>query len=178
MQAIVDEPLLVVSQSQTDEIAATLDQAHAVLASPDRLHGIKTKTERSDSGPGSGGPEAIDFQSIDTGKLATLARAQLSMRDARRKWFPNALFREPGWQILLDLAVAEETNAKISVSSACIASGAPPTTALRHIKTLCDLGFVDREADPHDSRRVNLALTSYARRALWNYLISLAGQTV
>ena len=42
----------------------------------------------------------------------------------------------------------------------------PPTTALRHIRTLTDRGLVERQADPHDGRRVFIALTQETADAL------------
>lgn len=57
-------------------------------------------------------------------------------------------------------------GAQVSVSSLCIASAVPPTTALRWIRTLTDKGFVHRQADPHDGRRVFIALTEETADAL------------
>jgi hypothetical protein len=43
----------------------------------------------------------------------------------RARYFKRELFKDPAWDILLDLYVARADGRGISVSSACIASGAP-----------------------------------------------------
>ena len=42
----------------------------------------------------------------------------------------------------------------------------PPTTALRWIRTLTEKGFVQRQADPLDGRRVFIALADDTADAL------------
>jgi DNA-binding MarR family transcriptional regulator len=69
---------------------------------------------------------------------------------------------EPQWRMLLDLCV----NGPASVTSLCLASGAPPTTALRHLGELEADGFVARSDDPRDARRHYLDLTGKARAML------------
>jgi DNA-binding MarR family transcriptional regulator len=51
-------------------------------------------------------------------------------------------FGDPSWNILLDLTLSHFESKRISVSSASIASGAPGTTALRHLTRLEDAGFI------------------------------------
>ena len=80
------------------------------------------------------------------------------------------LFGEPAWDILLDLYVAEVENKRISVSSVCIGTGGPPTTALRYINALVDLGLVARQSAVSDGRRVFLQLTAKATFLLTNVL--------
>lgn len=65
---------------------------------------------------------------------------------------------EPQWRILLDLAADGECD----ISSACIASGAAMTTALRHIQLLEAAGLVARHPDQFDRRRWWLSLTDEA----------------
>jgi hypothetical protein len=57
-------------------------------------------------------------------------------RRLRGMMFESAyLFADPAWDILIDLFIASEEDQRISVSSACIGSAVPTTTALRYIKT-------------------------------------------
>lgn len=56
--------------------------------------------------------------------------------------------------MLVELYLAAVERRRESISSLCVASGAPPTTALRYIKTLTESGIVEREPDPADGRRV------------------------
>jgi DNA-binding MarR family transcriptional regulator len=82
------------------------------------------------------------------------------MREAE---FPSELLGEPVWDILLDLFAAQEEGKRVSISSACIASGAPSTTALRHIKAMERSGLLRREACPTDKRSRYLHLSCAAR---------------
>jgi hypothetical protein len=89
-----------------------------------------------------------------------LARQTYTLRRKRAGIFGNPeLFGEPAWDILLDLYIAHGEGKPVSVSSACIGSAAPPTTGLRWLGVLADHGFVMRENDPEDNRRVLVRLT-------------------
>jgi hypothetical protein len=92
------------------------------------------------------------------------ARAWLKANQAPAKAFPQLdLVANPAWNILLDLYIALIENRHISVSSACIGSGAPSTTALRYISALTEAGLIARIEDIHDKRRVFLQLTLQGR---------------
>ena len=81
----------------------------------------------------------------------------------------DGLFGEPGWDLLLDLYIREKSGARSSVTSACIGSRAPHTTALRYVAALCDSGWVERVADPTDKRRHWLSLSGKAVNKLDRY---------
>lgn len=72
------------------------------------------------------------------------------------------LFANPAWHMLLDLFIAARTGKQISVSSLCITSLAPQTTALRHISGLVEKGLILRTPDAEDSRRIFLSLSGSA----------------
>ncbi len=93
-------------------------------------------------------------------------RDMLRARRLRADFLPGDLFADPAWDMLLDLLAARLDHERVSVSSLCIAAAVPPTTALRHIKTLTDKGLVERQADPHDGRRVFIALAQGAADAM------------
>lgn len=73
-------------------------------------------------------------------------------------------FREPTWDILLDLYLAAAKGRPVSVSSACIGSGAPQTTAIRHLALLESAGLVVRTPNPMDNRAGIVTLTEDAIR--------------
>lgn len=73
-------------------------------------------------------------------------------------------FREPTWDILLDLYLAAAKGRPVSVSSACIGSGAPQTTAIRHLALLESAGLVVRSPNPMDNRAGIVTLTEEAIR--------------
>ncbi|MEW6123724.1 MAG: response regulator [Pseudomonadota bacterium] len=93
-------------------------------------------------------------------------RALVAARSDRDAIFQAGLFSDPAWDMLLDLAMAEATGRPISVTSLCIASGAPTTTALRRIEDLKDAGLLDRIPDPQDRRRVLVHLTEEGRKRM------------
>ncbi|MEP9375401.1 response regulator [Aquabacter sp. CN5-332] len=93
-------------------------------------------------------------------------RALVAARADRDAIFQSGLFSDPAWDMLLDLAVAEATARAISVTSLCIASGAPTTTALRRIEDMKEAGLLDRIPDPQDRRRVLVHLTPEGRKRM------------
>ena len=100
------------------------------------------------------------------GMTAAQVRDLLRARRLREEFLPGDLFADPAWDMLLDLLAAQLEQERVSVSSLCIAAAVPPTTALRWIRTLTEKGFVQRQADPHDGRRVFIALADETVEAL------------
>lgn len=100
------------------------------------------------------------------------------------KWlkaeYANRLFRqgafeqdyitgEPCWDALLDLCIAEIEGHRVSVTSLCIASGVPVTTALRWIALLERDDMIERQADLRDKRRTFLRITKRAFENMFEY---------
>ena len=105
---------------------------------------------------------------------AKAVRGMLRQRRMREQYFPADLFADPAWDMLLDLYAARLERQPVSVSSLCIAAAVPATTALRWIKTMTDAGLFVRDADPHDGRRIFIALAEGACDALARYFEALA----
>jgi hypothetical protein len=105
-------------------------------------------------------------QSTEAPLTASRVRDMLRARRMREEMLPGDLFADPAWDMMLDLLAARLEQERVSVSSLCIASAVPPTTALRWIRTLTDKGFVHRQADPHDGRRVFISLADHTVDAL------------
>jgi hypothetical protein len=97
-------------------------------------------------------------------------RALLRLRRLRNNYFSPQLFADPAWDMLLDLTAAQLEGEKVAVSSLCIASAVPATTALRWIKTMCDAKLFERHADPLDGRRIFIGLSPGASKAMLTYL--------
>ncbi|WP_424140688.1 hypothetical protein [Roseomonas chloroacetimidivorans] len=64
--------------------------------------------------------------------------------------------------MLLDLAAVRAEGGHVSVSSVCISSGAPQSTALRKLAALENAKLVRRYFHGPDRRRVCIALTDEA----------------
>ncbi|WCT75052.1 hypothetical protein PQ455_07505 [Sphingomonas naphthae] len=91
-----------------------------------------------------------------------IANRLLRIRRRREAVLGKGLFADPAWDMLLDLFVAEAAGRRISVSSACLASAVPPTTALRHLVLLEARGLIERRPAKADGRRINVALSPSA----------------
>lgn len=106
--------------------------------------------------------------------LGLFARALLRERRMRLAEFPAGFFGEPVWDILLDMYAAEQEGMRLCVSSVCIASGAPPTTALRYIRAIETAGLISREPNPADRRGSFLSLSESARLSMESLLDRMA----
>lgn len=108
-----------------------------------------------------------------------LARQTYDDRRRRSKIFRSEdLFGEPAWDILLDLFIAAKERRRVSVTSACIGSAVPSTTALRWITILERQGLLVREADPGDARRVYVKLSARGYAAMLEYFASASRSVV
>lgn len=102
-----------------------------------------------------------------------LLRKIIRLRQLRARFFDGELFSDPAWDILLDLAAARAEHKRVSVTSLCIASGVPPTTALRWIGHMTEAGLLVRLRDDSDRRRVFIALSDSAAGAMAGYFAEL-----
>lgn len=111
------------------------------------------------------GPEESGAVSITAAEV----RQAIRVRRLRDQYFPNSLFEDPAWDMLLDLFAAELERARVSVSSLCIAAAVAPTTALRWIGRMTEAGLFEREPDPFDRRRAYMVLSARARQGMQDY---------
>lgn len=102
-----------------------------------------------------------------------LVRKILRHREMRRQFFEAELFGDPAWDILLDLVAARAEHKRVSVTSLCIASGVPPTTALRWIAHMTQLGLLVRVEDERDRRRSFVELSDAAADAMARYFAEM-----
>ncbi len=109
---------------------------------------------------------------------AETVRSVIRARRLRSRFFPEELFADPAWDMLLDLFQAEIAHLRVPVSSLCIAAAVPATTALRWLKTMVSQGLFIRRADPHDGRRVFVELAPDASRALRRYFAEVGRPAV
>lgn len=89
-----------------------------------------------------------------------LVRRIIRQRQLRLRYIDAELVGDPVWDMLLDLTAARAEHKRVSVTSLCIASGVPPTTALRWIGTMVEAGLCERINDDIDRRRAFISLTT------------------
>lgn len=142
-----------------DEAAIQLDALETQLGQLRRTLKIVESDKRSSSGR----------HAIDPLPHPELVREIVRNRKHRKTVFGEGLFSDPAWDMILDLTVAHLEARRISVSSLCIASGVPPTTALRYISLLVDEGIFVRESDACDKRRAFISLSQSGLRSVARY---------
>lgn len=103
-----------------------------------------------------------------------LVRRIIRQRQQRARFLDADLFADPAWDMLLDLIAARVERKRVSVTSLCIASGVPPTTALRWIGQMVEAGLFVRVCDDTDRRRAFIELTEKAVDAMARYFDELA----
>lgn len=101
--------------------------------------------------------------SVQAPSLVDRAIAEYERRRARDTFVSEPIFREPGWDILLDLYIMAARGKRVAISSACIASNVPATTALRWLAILEGESLIGRASDDADQRRIYVELTETGR---------------
>jgi hypothetical protein len=136
----------------------------------DEVSRIASTLARLSAGPAAAPPS---FEAARAGEVPTVSaqtvRDVIRARRLRARYFPEDLFADPAWDMLLDLLQAEIGQLRVPVSSLCIAAAVPATTALRWLKAMVAQGLFLRRADPHDGRRVFVELAPKASEALRRY---------
>jgi len=135
--------------------------AHAITRAFALVEDEATAEGETGSPPASSPPRPHDLSAQHL--RARYLRALVAARADRDAIFQTGLFSDPAWEMMLDLAMAEASHRPISVTSLCIASGAPATTALRRIDDLEEAGLVSRVPDARDRRRIIVHLTDLGR---------------
>lgn len=137
-------------QAALDEVAALVQHLADAALIEHIGHGSTSTTER-------GSPDAAKL------------RQMIRRRQIRGKFFDADLLAEPAWDMLLDLAAARAEGKRVSVTSLCLASGVPVSTASRWIERMMEGGLLHREQDQADGGRVFLSLSDQAISALDRY---------
>ena len=162
--------LLRLSQ-QVEAIAQSLDR----ISRSDPDAGKMVKEVRSDHRVGVTAPVSGFVTPAGQPPLPDprMVRQVIANRQARARFFDAELFGDPAWDMLLDLTAARGEGAEVSVTSLCIASGVPATTALRWLTQMVESGLFVRVPDPADKRRAFIALSDRSLTAMAGYFASL-----
>ncbi len=128
--------------------------------------------------PRSVGNRASNYDALKDDSPLWLLAAQMLLRERRLRceYLPQELFGEPAWDMLLDLYVAEKKNQLISTTSACLASNAPLSTALRWLKVLEEDGYIYRISDEQDARRTFVRITEKGYMNVTAYFVATQPQ--
>lgn len=118
-----------------------------------------------DGGQGDGPSRGDGAESMHD-RLVAAAHEEVRRRSDRRLVLGPDLLAEPAWDMLLDLYLSHVAGRSVAVSSLCIASGVPTTTALRLVRVLEKEGLLLRERDRDDGRRSFVKLSVPAREKI------------
>ena len=154
----LERPARTALVSQLESLSAEMQRLSSIIASP------------------TGQAAAQQGATANPSKMAdpTFIRRLLRNEAKRRQLGNGALFGDPAWDMLLDLTIAKLEGRHVSVSSACIASGAPTTTALRLVNRLVGESILCRIPDEKDGRRDFLVIDPTIEEPLLAYLNELA----
>ena len=107
---------------------------------------------------------------IQTDAIAADAvREVIEARRKRERLFALDLFSDPAWDILLELFLGHLEQQRVPTTRLGQAAAVPPTTALRWIEKLEASGWIIRNADPLDGRRVFIELSPRGSEMMERY---------
>lgn len=106
----------------------------------------------------------------DAATRSEILGAILTERKERARLFGEQMATEAFWDMLLDLAFANERGEALSTTSLCIGAGIPPTTGLRRLDEMEKLGLIARHTDPADRRRVMVTLTDAGEAQMQEFI--------
>ena len=170
-----DRLMLLRLTEQVSQIAERLDRlssaAETIAADAENARHVESPKRGFDAGVENG--ERLARATRPPLPDPRLLRRIIRQRQLRARFFDGDLFADPAWDMLLDLTAARAEHKRVSVTSLCIASGVPPTTALRWIGQLTEMGLVHRVEDDTDRRRAFITLSDNAADAMARYFAEL-----
>lgn len=98
--------------------------------------------------------------------LGTFAERLRVLRSRRNAVLGVDWLREPAWDMLLDLVAAREEGRAMTTTALCYGSGAPPSTALRHVERLAHAKMIERQGTDDDQRRTIVSLAPDSSKAM------------
>ncbi len=177
IRAAVDRARRRLSERQADvsrqiellgEIRDIRDRTDALMAElsarpvPDVPRLSKERSLRTDAAP-----EPTDIYTDVTGLLQRIQRA-------KKRILGEDTLDETTWEMLLDLMAAHLRGEVVTVTSLCMVSASPQTTALRRIEQMEEAGLVERLPDEGDRRRRIVILTPKGLDGMSRYLSAVS----
>lgn len=164
--------------SDAENVGADIN-AERLLQLSDEVNRIASMLARLSMDPDGSrrrGEKASDAKVLPVS--ADTVHAVIRARRLRVSYFPEGLFADPAWDMLLELLHAEVSHFRVPISSLCIAAAVPATTALRWITALVRQGLFIRRPDKHDGRRVFIELAPATSRAMRRYFAEVGKAAV
>jgi hypothetical protein len=171
-----DQLTLLRLTEQVGQIAQRLERlggAHPALLGDEKAVRLESPAPAYSGPPQAGPGERLVRAARSPLPDPRLVRRIIRQRQLRSRFFDGDLFADPAWDMLLDLTAARAEHTRVSVTSLCIASGVPPTTALRWIGQMSEAGLLRRVEDETDRRRVFITLSDDAAEAMARYFAEL-----
>ena len=98
-------------------------------------------------------PENVDFGALCGKSAEARAEALYLGRRIRDRLFPDGLFTEPAWDILLALFLAQRDGGAVVVETVFVECRLSSATGLRFIALLDELGLIDDRTSEGDARK-------------------------
>lgn len=131
----------------------------------------RSRAGEKSNGASSGAGENTADWAAPSGLLERIER----FRRIRARHIVSTRLDDVAWDLLLELASAEQRGQRLSVSGLMVShSYVSSTTLLRRVNELVERGFVARTPDPHDARRSYVSLTAKAQGLIAQFLEQVA----
>ena len=122
------------------------------------------------------------MRAVEQPTMEDIVHFACKIYDGRRRrdkiFADHGLFGEPAWDMLLALFCLPARGENLCVSALTMASGRPPTTALRHEGVLRQKRLIERVIPKFDRRKEFVRLTQSGRDLMVRFLFkTLTGHT-
>ena len=138
---------------------ALRNMGHSLLQLADRQFELECKIVESSPGKLKRNLDTLASIERNGPRLAKIARREYHHRLRRKRFLANDLLGEPIWDMMLDLFYHHIEGKRVTITSACIASHCPQTTALRYVSILESRGIIEKSGSAADNRVTYLELT-------------------
>jgi DNA-binding MarR family transcriptional regulator len=105
--------------------------------------------------------------------LHAVADRLYSERRRRERHFPQGLFKEPAWDLMLALFIAREEGRELDLIQACEVAGVTPGAGRSLLAKMESEGLVARAKSNRNRKRQTVALTKHSIERLSDYLAAL-----
>jgi hypothetical protein len=116
----------------------------------------------------------VDDAGINRAAVEADVLSIIRERRERAAFFPQRLFADPAWEILLALTLAQARQHRLDVTKLCQRVDVPATTVLRWISTMLDEGILLRLNDNTDRRRKYIELSPESWSKMSQYISAIS----